>query len=165
MKNKAGTYFGRKVELDGYVFDSQKEADFYQRFIKNSGYQFEVHPRFILEEATMMTAITYAPDFVIYDRNGHILHVYDVKSSLDGRYGVNTTAKLRFNLFQRKFKKAVEAVVPRKNDFKMRIYGLRKNVNTRQISPNGKVQFYDIMQNIDYDPAKIFDLEVSQWRR
>ena len=32
MKNKAGTYFGRKVELDGYVFDSQKEADFYQRF-------------------------------------------------------------------------------------------------------------------------------------
>lgn len=157
MKNKAGTHFGRKVELDGYVFDSQKEADFYQRFIKNSGYQFEVHPRFVLEEATMMTAITYAPDFVVYDRNGHILHVYDVKSSLDGRYGVDTTAKLRFNLFQRKFKKAVEAVVPRKNDFKMRIYGLRKNVNTRQISPKGKVQFYDVMQNIDYDPAKIFN--------
>ena len=54
MKNKAGTHFGRKVELDGYVFDSQKEADFYQRFIKNSGYQFEVHPRFVLEEATML---------------------------------------------------------------------------------------------------------------
>jgi len=104
-----------------------------------------------------MTAITYKPDFVIYDRNGRILHVYDVKSSLDGRYGADPAAKLRFNLFQRRFKKAVEVVVPRKNDFKMRIFGLSKNVNTRRVTTKGKVQFYDIMQNIDYDPAKIFN--------
>ena len=160
MTNKAGTHFGRRVELDGIVFDSQKEADFYQRFIKNSGYQFDVHPRFVLEEAGVMNQITYAPDFVVYDRNGHILHVYDVKSSLDGRFGVDTAAKLRFNLFQRKFKKAVQVVVPRKNDFKMRIYCLRKHVNTRRerINKKGKkvVEFYDIMQNIDYVPPKVF---------
>lgn len=156
MKNKAGTHFGRKVELDGYVFDSQKEADFYQRFVRDSGYEFDVHPRFVLEKAGTMTAITYKPDFVIYDRNGRILHVYDVKSSLDGRYGADPAAKLRFNLFQRRFKKAVEVVVPRKNDFKMRIFGLSKNVNTRRVTTKGKVQFYDIMQNLDYDPAEFF---------
>lgn len=159
-KNKAGTHFARPNDLDDIRFDSQKERDFYQRFIKNSGYQFDVHPRFVLEEAGVMNQITYAPDFVVYDRNGHILHVYDVKSSLDGRFGVDTAAKLRFNLFQRKFKKAVQVVVPRKNDFKMRIYCLRKHVNTRRERTNKKgkkvVEFYDIMQNIDYVPPKVF---------
>lgn len=156
MMNKAGTHFGRKVELDGIVFDSQKEADFYQRFVKNSGYQYEVHPKFVLEEAGAMIAITYKPDFVIYDRNGKILHVYDVKASLDGRYGADQAAKLRFNLFQRKFKKVVEVVVPRKNDFKVRIFGLTKNVNTKRITRNGKTQFYDIMTDLNYDPSLFF---------
>ncbi len=157
MTNKAGTHFGRKVELDGIVFDSQKEADFYQRFVKNSGYQYEVHPEFILEKPTkIMQKISYKPDFVIYDRNGKILHVYDVKASLDGRYGASLDAKNKFNLFTRRFGKHVEVVVPRKNDFKMRFFGLKSNVNTRHVTRKGKPQFYDIMTDLNYDPGLFF---------
>lgn len=36
MKVQAQSHFAKKVELDGYRFDSQKEATFYQRYVKPS---------------------------------------------------------------------------------------------------------------------------------
>ena len=42
-----------------------------------------------------MRGIDYTPDFVIYDEDNSILHVYDVKTSLSDR-GVDSGAKLRF---------------------------------------------------------------------
>lgn len=45
--------------------------------------------------------------------------------------------------------------IERANDFKMKIYGLTKNVNTRHERTNRKgkqiVEFYDVMQSVDYD--------------
>ena len=72
--NKRGT----KIKLDGYTFDSQKEYDFYVRFVKDCGFKYEVHPRFILQELTdigngKITAIRYTPDFVIYEDNGDFI--------------------------------------------------------------------------------------------
>ena len=36
-------HFGKKVEVDGYKFDSEKEANFYLRFVKTCGKRYEVH--------------------------------------------------------------------------------------------------------------------------
>lgn len=41
-------HFGKKVEVDGYKFDSEKEANFYLRFVKTCGKRFEVHKSFEL---------------------------------------------------------------------------------------------------------------------
>lgn len=37
-RTHAASHFGKKVVLDGFKFDSLKEATFYQRYIKPSGY-------------------------------------------------------------------------------------------------------------------------------
>ena len=41
-------HFGKKVEVDGYKLDSEKEANFYLRFVKTCGKRFEVHKSFEL---------------------------------------------------------------------------------------------------------------------
>lgn len=150
----------KKVTVGSFAFDSQKEANFYLKFIKNSGYKYEIHPSFLIKDKVALggvnlTRISYAPDFVIFDDYGKIKHVYDVKPSINTQFGADTAAKLRFNLFARKYGIPVEVVVPRTNDFKMKIYGLTKNVNTRHERTNRKgkkvVEFYDVMRSVDYD--------------
>ena len=37
----------RKVKVNGFTFDSQKEANFYLKFVKDSGYKHEIHPSFL----------------------------------------------------------------------------------------------------------------------
>lgn len=122
---------GDKVRLDGHVFDSQKEADFYNRFVKDCGYDFDVHPAFVLVDTASVAdkkvlAIKYTPDFVIYDEKGHFLHVYDVKNSF-GIYGIDAVAKLRFKLFAVKNGFPVEAVVVKKNQFQTIAQGLSRS--------------------------------------
>ncbi|EPI5742174.1 DUF1064 domain-containing protein [Enterococcus faecalis] len=79
---------GNKVTIDGYTFDSQKEANFYTKFVKNCGLPFEVHPRFKLTELTptadgvgKISAIAYSPDFIIKNLDGSWRHVIDIKNS------------------------------------------------------------------------------------
>lgn len=150
----------KKVKVNGFTFDSQKEANFYLKFVKESGYKHEIHPSYVIKDKVALggvnlSRISYTPDFVIFDNYGKIKHVYDVKTSINTQFGADTAAKLRFNLFARKYGVPVEVVVPRANDFKMKIYGLTKNVNTRHERTNRKgkkiVEFYDVMANIDYD--------------
>lgn len=115
--------YGRKVTIDGHTFDSQKEADFYTRFIKPSGYRYKVHQTFLLaaieEVAPGVKArqLRYTPDFVIYDAEGNLLHVYDVKNSF-GQYGIDSGPKEKFAEFLHKYHVPVEAVVVRAGDFK-----------------------------------------------
>lgn len=124
--NKRGT----KVYLDNCKFDSQKEARFYANFVKKCGYDYDVHPRFDLfkvQKLDHMTVgqIVYTPDFVIYDKDGQMLHVYDVKNSF-GEYGIDAAAALRFKIFAHRYKIPVEAVVMRTNDFKVIAQGCTK---------------------------------------
>ncbi len=77
---------GNKVTIDGYTFDSQKEANFYTKFVKDCGLPFEVHPRFKLTELTptadgigKISAIAYSPDFIIKNLDGSWRHVIDIK--------------------------------------------------------------------------------------
>jgi len=126
--NKRGT----RIHLDGYTFDSQKEADFYTRFVRDSGLKFEVHPRYMLwpltklprDDRLKVPRTVYSPDFLIYDENG-VLHVYDVKNSF-GVYGIDASVKLRFKLFALANGIPVEAVVVRRHDFKTIAQGITK---------------------------------------
>jgi len=129
--NKRGT----KVHLDGYTFDSQKEADFYVRFVRDSGLQYTIHPKYVLTPLTELgqvkaSQIAYKPDFVIY-KNGKMKHVYDVKNSF-GVYGIDGSVKLRFKLFLLKYGIPVEAVVIRKHDFKSIAQGITKQRKSTQ---------------------------------
>lgn len=127
---------GNKVLLDGHTFDSEKEAQFYLRFVKNCGLPYEVHPRFTLLEkhelpGANISSIAYSPDFLIKDHKGNWLHVIDVKNSF-GAYGIDASNKLRFRLFAMKFNHPVEAVVIRKHDFKVITQGVTKPLNEKK---------------------------------
>ena len=96
-------HFGKKVPYKDWTFASEKERDFFIRFIENSGKRFKIHPSFKLVDKFPVggynqRGITYAPDFVVYDDYGAIEHVFDVKTGINQR-AVDTSAKLRFKLF------------------------------------------------------------------
>lgn len=136
---------GNRVRLDGYTFDSQKEADFYTRFVRDSGAQYKVHPKYVITSLTELgqvkaSQISYKPDFVVY-KNGEVSHVYDVKNSF-GVYGIDSSVKLRFKLFLLKYGIPVEAVVVRKHDFKSIAQGI-----TKQRKPTNPL----VCTGIDYD--------------
>lgn len=140
MENKSPSALnkrGSRVLVDNYVFDSQKEYLFYQRFVKRCGLPYEVHPSFILQELSpiegggKISAIKYTPDFIIKNHDGSWKHVIDVKNSF-GAYGIDQSNKLRFRLFATKFGHPVEAVVIRKNDFKVITQGVTKPLKEKE---------------------------------
>lgn len=122
---------GNKVTIDDITFDSQKEANFYIRFVKNSGYKYKVHvpyiliEKFLLKDNINIRGLKYTPDFIIYDKQGKILHVYDVKNSFTV-YGIDQAAQLRFKLFMHTYHLPLECVVVRTHDFKTTILGTTK---------------------------------------
>lgn len=121
-------YFGKKVKLDGYTFDSKKEAQFYLQFVKPSGMRFDVHPHYRVIDlfsigGYRMRGMTYTPDFVLKRPDGSIAHVYDVKAGFTN-YSVSTAARLRFKLFALRYHVPVECVIVRKHDFRVKILGL-----------------------------------------
>ena len=161
-------HFNKWIVIDGYKFPSEKEANFYLRFIKTCGKRYEVHKSFELISKFSVggykqRSITYTPDFVIFDADGRIEHVYDVKSGINQR-AVDTAAKIRFKLFSLKTGLPVEVVVPRKHDFKMKLYGFTTNRiqdphvrydrhgNMKQ-KDNGEpmYDYYDVHRSVNYD--------------
>ena len=161
-------HFGKKVPYKEWTFDSIKERDFFIRFIENSGKRFAVHKSFkLLSKFSVggynMRGLTYAPDFVVYDADGRIEHVYDVKSGINQR-AVDTAAKIRFKLFSLKTGLPVEVVVPRKHDFKMKLYGFTTNRiqdpharydrhGNMKRKKNGEpmYDYYDVHKSVNYD--------------
>lgn len=161
-------HFGKKVELDGYKFDSQKEAQFYLQFIKLSGKRFDVHRQFEIVSKFKVggynqRGVTYTPDFVVYNDHNDIMHVYDVKTSLSGK-GIDSGAKLRFKWFMHRYRIPVEIVVPRAHDFKMALYGFTtltmldqhvqhdRSGNAKHYkNGNPRFDYYNVYQDINYD--------------
>lgn len=152
-------HYGKKVHYKEWTFDSIKERDFFISFIESSGKRFRVHPSFKLVEkfpvgGRNQRGIGYAPDFVVYDADGAIEHVYDVKSGIN-QQAVDTAAKLRFKLFAVKTGIPVEVVVPRKHDFKMKLFGFTTNFQTEHVRVNRKgktvKEYYDVYKDTDYD--------------
>lgn len=135
IKKKKGQYNGirsnKKWIADGYKFDSETEMNFYLRYVKASGYRFEVHKRFKLIDKFVLGGMnqrgkTYAPDFVIYDEQGKIKHVYDVKASFSKKSSISPIFILRASLFQLKYNLPVEVVRLRTHDFRMVVLNFTK---------------------------------------
>lgn len=128
-------HFGKKVDYNGYKFDSLKERDFYQKFCEeydrsDSEFKVLVHPSYSIIEKFEVAGLTmrgakYTPDIVITDLQGKFFHVYDVKNDFSS-YGVDSAAKLRFKLFTECYKIPVECVKVYKDHFKVKIFGLTK---------------------------------------
>lgn len=161
-------HFGKKVHYKDWDFDSEKERDFFIHFIENSGKKFKVHPSYkVIDKFPLggynQQGITYAPDFVVFDDDGAIAHVYDVKTGINQR-AVDAAAKLRFKLFSLKTGLTVEVVVPRKHDFKMKLFGFTNpRIQTAHVHldvhgnikrhDNGEpyYDYYNIYKSINYD--------------
>ncbi|AZA17298.1 MAG: Holliday junction resolvase (endogenous virus) [Lactobacillus phage ViSo-2018a] len=123
--------------------------DFYKTFCEKydkpeSKFVVIVHPnyriidKFELESGLNIRGAAYTPDVVIEDRQGNLLHVYDVKNSFTA-YGIDAAAKLRFKLFTKRYGVPVECVVVRKNEFKVKVFGTTKKTHEH------------IFKSIDYD--------------
>ena len=161
-------HFGKKVHYKDWDFDSEKERDFFIRFIESSGKKFKIHPSYKVVDnfpvgGYNQRGITYAPDFVVFDDEGAIAHVYDVKTGINQR-AVDTAAKLRFKLFSLRTGLPVEVVVPRQHDFKMKLFGFtdpriqeaharrdRHGNVKRNSKGNLTYDYYNVYKNIDYD--------------
>ena len=134
---------GNKIEYNGYVFDSTKEYKFFKQYIENCGYKYGIHPQFTLYQKfgikhVNFRGITYKPDFVIYNEDGTIKHVYDVKNGFSV-YDIDTGVNLRFKLFAHQFNVPVEVVTVRKDYFKLKILGTTKRFDIKQL------------KSVDYD--------------
>ena len=144
---------GNKVKTENYVFDSQKEFLFFDRFLKkyddaqNSEFIVKIHPNYEIIEKFKISGITirganFKPDFVIEDRQGNLLHVYDVKNGFSA-YAIDAACKLRFKLFTKRYGVPVECAIVRKNDFKVKIYGTTKKTEIH------------VFKDINYDWRKV----------
>lgn len=103
---KYNKYNNKKVEYDGYKFDSKKEAEFYKKLkaLQKAGKikKIEVHPKFELQPSFKKNgktyrAINYYADFLVYYSDG-ITKLYDTKGKRTEVY------KIKKKLFEYKYK-------------------------------------------------------------
>lgn len=102
----ANKYHARKVKIDGYTFDSQREAERYSelRIMEKAGEikDLQVHPKIELQPGfyykdKRIRAITYEADFRYYDKDDTII-VEDIK-------GMETQAfRIKWKIAQYKFR-------------------------------------------------------------
>ncbi|PEP80705.1 hypothetical protein CN581_14520 [Bacillus toyonensis] len=89
-------YNNKNVKLDGHVFDSKAEGDYYSglkvRQAAGEITSFELQPRFNLQPAFIkngkkFVAITYSADFMVYLPNGDV-EVVDIKGMITETFAV-----------------------------------------------------------------------------
>lgn len=105
-------YGAKKVEIDGIVFDSKMEGDYYKylKILKEQGkiLDFELQPSFELQpkfekDGVKYRAMKYVADFKVYYPNGDI-EIIDVK-------GMTTTDFLiKAKIFNYKFKEPLKLI-------------------------------------------------------
>lgn len=110
-------YRNKKTEIDGIVFDSKVEAEYYShlKLLQKSKLilGFERQKRMLLQEGytrpstgTKVRPIFYVVDFIVYENNGEKIYV-DVK-------GMKTDVfRLKQKMFEYKFKKQLKTVKKR----------------------------------------------------
>lgn len=103
---KKSKYKAKRIEVDGYVFDSEVEAKYYQEVVldmhqKGLITEFKVHPEFMLQDkcerhGRKIGKVRYVADFMLIFPNHDDL-VIDIKGM------ATETAKLKRNLFECKY--------------------------------------------------------------
>lgn len=115
FKKPYNKYGNKKVEFDGYVFDSQKE---HKRYIELKQLQeegkisdLEVHPKWELQskyttqDGEKVRAIHYEGDFTYLDIVNDCVVVEDVKPFVKktGKFFMAPEAKLKIKLYKAKY--------------------------------------------------------------
>ncbi|CAJ2232208.1 DUF1064 domain-containing protein [Fructilactobacillus sanfranciscensis] len=100
---KGNKYHAKPQKIDGITFDSKAEANYYLTWVKDCYEHFSCHERFEIIPKFKVGIKNkrhrvYSPDFVIYDENGKMIKVVDVKPSK-----ITADASLRMNLFEYKY--------------------------------------------------------------
>ena len=111
--NMARKYHNKKVEYDGYTFDSIREKNYYikLKLLEKAGKikelelqkEFELQPSFKLNNKTSRK-ITYRADFTYKTTEDDKLHVIDVKGFKTDVY------KLKKKLFEYKYRIEIEEI-------------------------------------------------------
>lgn len=106
-------YHNKKVEYDGYTFDSIREKNYYikLKLLEKAGKikelelqkEFELQPSFKLNNKTSRK-ITYRADFTYKTTEDDKLHVIDVKGFRTDVY------KLKKKLFEYKYRIEIEEI-------------------------------------------------------
>lgn len=110
-------YNAKKVQADGYTFDSKVEYLYYQRLKRlcvdfKYHESFEILPKFKLQGKTVRKCI-YTPDFTKYN-GGKLVSVVDVKG---GKATETRASTLRMKMFMAKYQIPVYiATYDRKRD-------------------------------------------------
>jgi hypothetical protein len=101
-KEKKSKYRNKKIKIDGHIFDSIKESEYYLelkiRLKANDILGFCIQPFFILSNS-----ISYRPDFIVWNLDG-TTEIIDVKGYKTDVY------KLKKKLFEEKFKLKIKEV-------------------------------------------------------
>lgn len=106
-------YHAHKIIADGHKFDSKAEFAYYN-LLKLEHKHFKCHPRFeILPHSKWNQKHNYTPDFCLYDGQGHLTEVDDIK----GVSMVPAYDHLRMDLFSRKYHIPVTIVRKKGNHF------------------------------------------------
>lgn len=113
-------YNAKKTQIDGFIFDSQLEAQRYQQLwalqVAGEIYDLKVHPVYELEpkkrdawNGETLRPIKHELDFSYYQRGYLPLIVEDVK-------GVKTAVwRLKYNLFRRRYPDIMYRVVSKED--------------------------------------------------
>lgn len=98
-------YKNRKTKIDGILFDSKKEADYYYQLkvmLQAGKIQgFCRQPEFLLQEGTDdMQPIRYKADFIVFSKYLGVAEIWDVKPSKDCQ---TKEYKLKKKMFKAKY--------------------------------------------------------------
>lgn len=105
LPRKGNKFNARKMNIDGYQFDSKAEGAYYLH-LKNLKLDFKIHERFetlpsfdLQNPRKHVRGCTYTPDFSIYE-HGKLVSVVDVKG---GRATLTRASVLRMKMFMAKY--------------------------------------------------------------
>ena len=115
--NMVRKYHNKKVEYDGYTFDSIREKNYYikLKLLEKAGKikelelqkEYELQPSFKLNNKTYRS-IKYRADFVYYDNRDEKEHIIDIKGS---KKILTKDFKIKQKLFAYKYKKEIEVII------------------------------------------------------
>jgi hypothetical protein len=109
-------YHNRKTEVDGIVFDSQKEALYYQelKLLQRAGEvvnielqpKFELIPPYVNDAGNKIRATYYRADFKVEYKDGHI-EIIDIKPSASFK---TKEYRLKKKMFEYKYSMVIKEV-------------------------------------------------------
>lgn len=91
-RGKINKYGAKKTVVDGFIFDSKAEANYYHLLKMQGITNFKMQEEFLLQEAFEIEgqkkqAIKYKPDFTFY-KDGQLVKVVDVKGKRTADFNI-----------------------------------------------------------------------------